>query len=161
SILPSSIRQPLPIEIVDQATSVFSADGMPPDPDHVYRTPPLAIATWQREQGGKWGNTLHVKVPATRFPFLRLGLAGQAGPERHSMTIVHQRGRPPVKLPSTRPLHNWTSVTVRAPEGPFTIEAETPSFDTWWGFSAPTEAGPLSGRVDLIHRLKYVMLALG
>jgi hypothetical protein len=159
SILPSSVRKPLAVEILDGADSVFSSPGLPPDP---YRSPPGVIADWQKVKTLHHSPRVHVRVAATTFPFLRFGVVGEARRGPHTLTLESADERIPVTLPATSPMHEWTAVTARAPRGPFTVEATSTDWYLWWGFSAPTEAGPLSGRVDNYVRVaKYGMLGLG
>jgi hypothetical protein len=93
---------------------------------------------------------------------LQFRVTGYFVPGAQAMALVSDDERVEVPLPvSFVGKDEWVPVTVRAPHGPFVIEASPTQRDLWWGFTAPAEVGPLTGRAEQLLGARKSLAALG
>jgi hypothetical protein len=133
SILPWTVRAPLDVNVIE--TAGFDSPGLPPDAQPP-PTPRISFADWHTTHSG----TFRARLAPTPYPFLRLAVIGTA-PSALTISNTSVKRSPPGPV--------WQDgITVRAPEGPSTLEAAHGTSETWWGFTAPVEVGRLTVWVD-------------
>lgn len=155
-ILPSTIREPLPISWPQAPQSAFRLAGYPRE----FRgtDDPRVYGSYTESGSQAEGVFESAPIPAPRFPFLQFRVAGDLGQPGLSLAIVTADGRTiPVESQRVSP-SGWTQIQVRAPRGPFRIVAHDETSQGWFVFSAPREMGALSFLANwLVHRAAFFL----
>jgi hypothetical protein len=139
SILPSSIREPLPTSWPDAGTSFgrrFAPAVPQPEDTNVVGTygdgGPVATGTIQSRL-----------VPAPRLPYLEFRIAGRMGTPDLQLRLTSASGEI-ITAPVVRSPHRWARLRLRAPDSAFRITLTDTSQDGWLAVSPPREMGRLS-----------------
>jgi hypothetical protein len=125
------------------ATNVFVPRGW-----NLRKPDPPTEISWgsYNSQGAAATGTFESQpVPASRFPYLQIEVAGYLGQPGLSLEMVDltTKERTPVK-PRITPGAVWETCNVKAPKGDFTIVATDNSTTGWFAFKEPRELARLS-----------------
>jgi hypothetical protein len=146
-ILPSALRKPLPL-----AAKPVSGPTFAPVSSGVDLAP-----VWDSFAGGESAATARFEsepIQCTQFHYLRFEIAGAPGSAGLDLSVKRSADGRETRVVS--PLGSgsgWRPVSVRCPDGPFTVLATDTSTTSSFGFRSPTEiAGPSAWAESLIER---------
>src|SRR5207249_6790754 len=97
----------------------------------------------------------------SKRPFIQFRVTGYFTPGEQSLAVVAGGKRTELRLPHGNVAPGWIPITIPAPDGPFVIEATPTRRELWWGFTAPAEVGPLTGRAEQLLALRRPIFFCG
>jgi hypothetical protein len=164
SILPAVIREPLPVNPQDVAS----------EPSSAWKTTGTELTAW--ESYSRYGRAGRGKlesqpISCATFQHVRFELSGSTR-EPGLRLALHKAGSDSDILvqPGPGAAGGWRGVSVRCPDGPFTVVAVDDSETSWFAFRLPAEIGRASimaesaiqqSNVFGIAALAFALLAIG
>ena len=160
-ILPSSVRDELPVEPDPRVPISFRLDGCDPE----IPLTPNRHAWGSYTAAGEQKNILQFRsgsLNCTNFPYLTFEVIGDLGEPN---LILQLRGLFSGKLypvqPETPSGDRWQKVVVKCPPGPFVIEALDARPDKWFAFRRPTGKYRLSAWTTICLQHSFLVFSWG
>ena len=150
NLLPSIVRDPLPLVPGDDVATAFTEGGVEPEGAPAPAPGRSVLGSWRAPGATSRGAARWQSAPLrTGAAALELDVRGApegAGP--HRLRLLDAASGEPVRELALAPLDpaRWRTLRVGAPDGAFRLEAVAPGDPEagWLAFSAPREVGALS-----------------
>lgn len=159
TILPASIREPLPVRWPGVPTDGAARDPSQTAPHGL--SDPDAFSTYTADAGG---GLLHAEsdwISPPRLPFLQFRVAGDPGRPGLSLGLMTESGMFVRVRPARIPVGGWTTVNVRSPRDRFRILVDDSSATGWLAFSGPREMGHLSYYAEWLTQRATTLSRMG
>ena len=160
TVLPASVREPLPVAPAQITSNAFVRNGWRlTTADNATE---MSWGSYAAQQVAGQGTFESQPVKRGALPYLEIAVAGDLGAEGLSLELVELNGGKVTEVrPSTSPGGEWVNVHVKAPAGEFKVVAQDESDTKWFAFKEPREMGRWSfWTLRLLAGWKY-LVALG